>query len=142
MLVALAEAHRGQRIDRYILWQPRHRSAQKYAVDQRVSGQRKMRPVLLNGRRGQHQHCRVSSKGVYLLPGEISEVTVIRNPALHDRGAPTECRSKVTILPGFSRPLPSYLYFANSCTLSLRYRPPPSTLFTCGLATLTPISRQ
>lgn len=48
----------------------------------------------------------------------------------------------VAIFPGFKRPRGSNRYFASNWILSERKRPPPSTWLTCGLATLTPISRQ
>ena len=107
MLVALAVANRGQHINRDFLRQSRQGGAEKNAIDERVGGQRKMRPVLLDGGGGQYQHARVTGQRGDLLPGEISEVAVVGDPAFHRADASTGTLANVAIFPGFSNPFAS-----------------------------------
>src|SRR4029077_8050205 len=100
--------------------------------------------MLLNGGGRQHQQRGLARQRVHLLPTQIGEVAGIGNPRLHHAlpVVATSSARNVIIFPGLSSPLGSYRILASNWTLSARYRPPPSTLFTCGFATNTPIPLQ
>ena len=113
MFVALAVMHGRQRVDRQIGGKLFERVAEEEIVNKSVSGQGEMMAVLLDGGGGKNEQSGFARKGVDLLPVEIGEVAGIGNPRLHRLGAPAAWPSvwssgwKVTIFPGFMRPLGS-----------------------------------
>src|ERR1700688_1890397 len=132
MFIALAVVDRRQGIDGQIRGQLFDRPPQQKIIDQRIRGQREMMTVLLDGCRRKHEQSAIPRERVDLLPVEIREAALVRYPRFHGTATPVFAVSgrNVIIFPGFISPLWSYRRLAMSSTLSARYRPPPSTLFT------------
>ena len=76
-------------------------------VDQGISGEWKMMAVLLDSGGRKDEQSRILRQGLDLLPIEISKVAGVGDPGLHGRAASSTSGWKLSILPGFSRPLGS-----------------------------------